>query len=144
FSGWLTRFQPTWFSAVPTMHQSILAHARHTRERLANIRLRFVRSSSAALPPRIFAELERIFESPVIEWYGMTEVTSSPIACNPLPPRQRKAGSVGVPVASDVAIMAEGGALLPYGKTGEVVVRGASVTPGYDRNPQATEAAFAG
>ena len=31
----------------------------------------------------------------MIEWYGMTEVASSPIACNPLPPRQRKAGSVG-------------------------------------------------
>ena len=74
----------------------------------------------------------------------MTEVTSSPIACNPLPPRQRKAGSVGVPMVLDVAIMDEGGALLPGGQTGQVVVRGASVTAGYDGNPKATEAAFAG
>jgi len=144
FSAWLTAFQPTWYSAVPTMHQAILAHARHNRERLANCRLRFVRSSSASLPPRIFADLERNFETPVIEWYGMTETTSSPIACNPLPPRQRKAGSVGVRVGLDVAIMDEGGALLPGGQTGQVIVRGASVTAGYDGDPRATESAFAG
>lgn len=144
FSAWLTAFRPTWFSAVPTIHQAILAQARHARERLADARLRFVRSSSAPLPPRIFADLERTFESPVIEWYGMTEVTSTPIACNPLPPRPRKAGSVGVPTVLDVAIMDEGGALLTGGQTGQVVVRGASVTKGYDRNPQATKAAFAG
>jgi amino acid adenylation domain-containing protein len=144
FSGWLTAFQPTWYSAVPTIHQAILAQARRCRERLADSRLRFIRSSSASLPPRIFAELERTFESPVIEWYGMTEVTSSPISCNPLPPRQRKAGSVGLPAVLDVAIMDERGALLPGGTTGHVVVRGASVTAGYDGNLSATKAAFAG
>jgi amino acid adenylation domain-containing protein len=144
FSGWLTAFQPTWYSGVPTIHQAILAQARRSRERLADSRLRFVRSSSAPLPPRIFAELERTFESPVIEWYGMTEVTSSPISCNPLPPRQRKAGSVGLPAVLDVAIMDERGALLPGGQNGQVVVRGASVTAGYDGNPEATKAAFAG
>ena len=144
FFAWLTAFQPTWYSAVPTMHQAILAQARHNRERVADCRLRFVRSASAPLPPRIFAELERTFETPVIECYGMTEIASSPIACNPLPPRQRKAGSVGIPVGLDVAIMDEGGALLPGGQTGQVVVRGASVMSGYDGDPMATEAAFAG
>jgi acyl-CoA synthetase (AMP-forming)/AMP-acid ligase II len=144
FFAWLTTFQPTWYSAVPTMHQAILAEARHNRERAANCRLRFIRSSSAPLPPRIFAELEHAFETPVIEWYGMGEVAASPIACNPLPPRQRKPGSVGVPIGLDVAIMEEGGALLPGGQTGQVVVRGASVMVGYDGNPMATDAAFAG
>src|SRR5262249_965056 len=140
---WLSTFQPTWYSAVPTIHQAILAHARQTHERLAAHRLRFVRSSSASLAPSVFSELEGTFESPVIEWYGMTEVTSSPIACNPLPPHLRKAGSVGVPRVLDVAIMDEGGALTCPGNTGEVVVRGASVTKGHEGNPQAAEAAFA-
>jgi acyl-CoA synthetase (AMP-forming)/AMP-acid ligase II len=144
FCEWLAVFRPTWYSAVPTMHQGILAQAAHNHYRLADCRLRFVRSSSAPLAPRTFAELERAFEVPVIEWYGMTEVTSSPIACNPLPPRQRKAGSVGIPVSLEVSIMDEGGALLPSGRTGEVVVRGTSVTSGYDNNPTATTAAFAG
>ena len=144
FPEWLTSLRPTWYSAVPTMHQAILAQPAHDRQRLADSRLRFVRSSSAPLAPHVFAELERTFQAAVIEWYGMTETTSSPIACNPLPPRQRKAGSVGVPVALDVAIMNETGGLLRQGQTGEVVVRGASVTSGYDRNPRATKAARAG
>jgi acyl-CoA synthetase (AMP-forming)/AMP-acid ligase II len=143
FLAWLSAFQPTWYTAVPTIHQAILAQAQHNRERLADSRLRFVRSSSAPLPPRIFTELERTFGTLVIEWYGMTEVASSPVACNPLPPRQRKASSVGIRVGLDVAIMDEGGALLPGGQTGEVVVRGASVMSGYDSNPMATQAAFA-
>jgi acyl-CoA synthetase (AMP-forming)/AMP-acid ligase II len=144
FFGWLTAFRPTWYSAVPTMHQAILAQARRNRERAADCRLRLVRSASAPLPPRIFMELERTFETSVIEFYGMTETASSPIACNPLPPRRRKAGSVGIPVGLDVAIMDEGGALLPGGETGQVVVRGASVMPGYDGDPISTQAAFAG
>ena len=80
----------------------------------------------------------------MIEWYGMTEVTSSPIACNPLPPHQRKAGSVGLPTVLDVSIMDERGALLPRGQTGQVVVRGASRHVGLRRQSEATEAAFAG
>src|SRR5262249_5105478 len=106
FPGWLSAFRPTWYSGVPTMHQAILTQV-HDRERLANSGLRFIRSSSAPLPPRIFAELERTFNCPLIEWYGMTEVTSSPIACNPLPPRERRAGSVGLPTVLDVSIVDE-------------------------------------
>jgi acyl-CoA synthetase (AMP-forming)/AMP-acid ligase II len=69
FFEWLTAFRPTWFSAVPTMHRAILAQALHDRERAADYRLRFVRSASAPLPPRIFAELEQTFETSVIESY---------------------------------------------------------------------------
>jgi len=144
FFAWLTDFRPTWYSAVPTIHQAILAQVRHNRERVADCRLRFIRSGSASLLPHILAELERTFEAPVIEYYAMTETTSTPVACNPLPPRRRKAGSVGVPVGLGVAIMDEGGALLPAGRMGQVVVRGGGVMPGYDGDPMATEAAFAG
>src|SRR5262249_28003000 len=139
FFAWLTNFQPTWCAAVPSMLQAILAQARLSGERVADCPLRFLRTASAPLPRRIFTELERTFETPVIEWYGMTETASAPIGINPLPPRQRKSGSVGIPVALDVAIMGERGALLPGGQTGQVVVRGASVTAGYDGDPGATQ-----
>ena len=144
FFAWLTAFQPTWYSAVSTIHQAILAQARHSHERLADCRLRFIRSGSAPLPSRVLMELESTFEAPVIEYYAMTETTSTPIACNPFPPARRKAGSAGIPVSLDVAIMDEGGALLANGRTGEVVVRGAGVMPGYDGDPIATTVAFAG
>jgi acyl-CoA synthetase (AMP-forming)/AMP-acid ligase II len=144
FFAWLTAFQPTWYSAVPTMHQAILAHARHNRLRVIDSQLRFIRSAAAPLPPRILMELERTFGTSVIEFYGMTETASSPIACNPLPPRRRKASSVGIRVGLDVAIMDQGGALVPRGQRGQVVVRGASVMSGYVGNQMATQAAFAG
>src|SRR5262245_8711247 len=74
----------------------------------------------------------------------MTETTSTLIACNPLPPAQRKAGSAGIPVSLDVAIMDEGGTFLTGGQTGQVVVRGEGVMSGYDGDPMATETAFTG
>lgn len=142
FFGWLAEFRPTWYSAVPTMHQAILAEARRRRERSGATRLRFVRSGSARLPPHTFAELEQTFATCVIEFCGITETAASPVACNPLPPRLRKVGSIGVPVELDVAIVDEAGVCLPSGQTGQVIVRGASLMAGYDADPVATQAAF--
>jgi acyl-CoA synthetase (AMP-forming)/AMP-acid ligase II len=144
FFGWLRDFAPTWYSAVPTMHQAILAQARLNPEQVAGIRLRLVRSASAPLPPRVFAELEQTFGTSVIEFYGMTETASAPIACNPLPPRKSKPGSVGIPVGLDVAILNDRGDVLPTGQIGHVTVRGGSVMPGYDGDAAATAAAFTG
>jgi acyl-CoA synthetase (AMP-forming)/AMP-acid ligase II len=144
FFGWLREFAPTWYSAVPTMHQAILAQARLNPDQIAGIRLRLVRSASAPLPPRVFAELEKTFDTSVIEFYGMTETASAPIACNPLPPRRSKPGSVGIPVGLDVAILNDRGDVLPAGQAGHVTVRGGSVMPGYDGDAAATAAAFSG
>ncbi len=143
FFDWLTEFRPTWYSAVPTMHQAILSQARQRGDRAPH-RLRFIRSASAPLPPAVAAELERTFEAPVIEFYGMTETASAPIACNPFPPRARKTGSVGVPVGLQVAVLDPEGARVPNGQAGQVVVRGASVMGSYDGDAAATQAAFAG
>jgi acyl-CoA synthetase (AMP-forming)/AMP-acid ligase II/aryl carrier-like protein len=140
FFAWMTEFHPTWYSAVPTIHQAILGRAALHRETIASYPLRLIRSSSAALPPQVLTELERVFHAPVIEAYGMTEVPS--IACNPLPPRPRKTSSVGVATGPEVAIMDDRGNLLPAGESGEVVVRGVSVMQGYDNDPLATRNAF--
>src|SRR5260370_24990649 len=86
-------------------------------------------------------ELESPFRAPVIEYYAMTETTSTPIACNPLPPGRRKAGSAGIPVSFDGAIMDEGGAFLTNGQIGEGVGPRAGGMPGYDGDPTATAAA---
>jgi hypothetical protein len=87
------------------------------------------------------AELERVFEVPVLEAYGMTEAAHQ-MTSNPLPPQQRKAGSVGVPTGPEVAIMDEEGRLLANGETGEIVIRGANVTRAYENNPLANQSAF--
>lgn len=140
FFQYLNEFQPTWVTAVPTMHQSILAQS-VKESNPACPSLRFIRSSSAALPPQVMLELERVFGVPVIEAYGMTEAAHQ-MASNPLPPRNRKPGSVGIAAGPEIAIMDQSGRLLSVGEIGEIVIRGANVTPGYDNNPQANQAAF--
>jgi acyl-CoA synthetase (AMP-forming)/AMP-acid ligase II len=141
FFAWLKEFRPTWYTAVPTMHQAILSRAARNEEIVDAARLRLIRSSSAPLPPQVMAALEETFDTPVIEAYGMTEAAHQ-LASNPLPPRARKAGSVGVAAGPELAIMDVEGTLLPAGEAGEIVVRGANVTAGYQNNPAANASAF--
>jgi acyl-CoA synthetase (AMP-forming)/AMP-acid ligase II len=141
FFAWLQQVHPSWFTAVPTMHQAILPLAGRNAAIIAASRLRFIRSSSASLPPQVMLALEQAFGVPVIEAYGMTEA-SHQMTANPLPPRARYAGSVGIAAGPDVATMDEAGNLLAPGGLGEVVIRGRNVTHGYENNPKANDAAF--
>ena len=144
FFEWLEEFQPTWYTAVPTMHQGILAGAARHRALLEKARLRFVRSSSAPLPKSVAAALEDAFQAPLVEAYGMTEAAHQ-IASNPLPPARRKFGSVGLPAGPEVAILFPDGRIRPAGEAGEVgevVIRGPNVTTGYEGNEQANAEAF--
>jgi oxalate---CoA ligase len=134
-------FQPTWYSAVPTMHQAILRIAGSHSESLGRSSLRFIRSSSAALPVRVKAELEKVFDAPVIEAYGMTEAAHQ-MTSNPLPPKERKPGSVGLAAGPQIVIMDSQGKLLSGGRTGEIVIRGANVFQGYENNQRVSAEAF--
>jgi len=141
FADLMKHRQPTWYSAVPTIHQSVLALAKERPEVATNDNLRLIRSSSSSLPPSVMAELEAVFKVPVIESYGMTEAAHQ-MASNPLPPAERKPGSVGVPAGPEMAIMDDDGGLLLAGQTGEIVIRGQSVTAGYVNNAEANDSAF--
>jgi acyl-CoA synthetase (AMP-forming)/AMP-acid ligase II/acyl carrier protein len=138
FIDWMMDMKPTWYTAVPAMHQAILRSAGDRAGIIKESRLRFIRSSSAPLPPMIMAELEALFEVPVIEAYGMTEAAHQ-ITSNPLPPLERKSGSVGMPTHTEVAVVDEMGNFLEAGENGEIVVRGVSVTRGYEYNDEANQ-----
>jgi acyl-CoA synthetase (AMP-forming)/AMP-acid ligase II len=141
FFEWLDELHPTWYTAVPTMHQAIVDAAHAHRDVVRRNPLRFIRSSSAALPAPLATALERCFDAPVIQAYGMTEAAHQ-IASNPLPPGLRKPKSVGVAAGPDVAVMDDEGCLLATGTTGEIVIRGDNVTPGYADDPDANARAF--
>jgi len=141
FFGWFDEARPTWFTAVPTMHQVLLGLAERNVASIAAGRLRLIRSSSASLPPQVMTALEAAFGVPVIESYGMTEAAHQ-MASNPLPPRARYPGSVGIAAGPEIAIMGDDGALLPRGEIGEVVIRGPNVTAGYEANAEANARAF--
>ena len=146
FFAWMDEAKPTWYTAVPTMHQAIVARASKNLEVIARHPLRFMRSSSSSMPPQVITELEAIFKAPLIEAYGMTEATHQ-MASNPLPPGQRKPGTVGMAAGPEIAIRAADGRMLARGtgleNTGEIVIRGPNVTVGYENNPNANAEGFA-
>ena len=142
FFGWLDEMKPTWYTGVPTMHQAILLRAAGNAEVLKHHRLRFIRSSSSALPPTVIAELERVFGVPVVEAYGMTEATHQ-MASNPLG-GPRKAGTVGPSGGPEIRVVNDKGETVPSGQTGEIVIRGPNVMTAYENNPKANADAFYG
>ena len=140
FFSWMQAAQPTWYTAVPTMHQTILSRAPRNAGVIAAVPLRFLRSSSASLPAQVMEALASTFNAPVIEAYGMTEATHQ-MASNPLPPRAQKPGSVGIAAGPEVRIAHELENHLVDG-IGEIVISGENVTPGYESNPEANAKNF--
>jgi acyl-CoA synthetase (AMP-forming)/AMP-acid ligase II len=130
----------TWYSAVPTMHQMLLLRNRGERPPGAE-RLRFIRSSSSALSPETMRQLESRFGAPVLEAYGMTEA-SHQMASNPLPPAERRPGTVGVETGIHIAVMDERGRTLSAGERGEVVIQGPTVLDAYANNAEANAESF--
>ena len=131
----------TWYSGVPTMHQAILLRAQKNSDKAKKLNLRFIRSSSASLPPAIFEQLNDIFQTPVIEAYGMTEATHQ-MASNPLPPAIQKPGLVGMPAGPEICIMNDKNEKLLQGEIGEICIKGDNVTNGYENNLEANKQSF--
>ena len=140
FFGWLEAVDPTWYTAVPTMHQAILARAGRNAAVIEGARLRFLRSSSSSLPGPVMTKLAETFGAPVVEAYGMTEAAHQ-MCSNPVAPGRQKPGAVGLPAGPDVAVACEAEDRLAEG-TGEVVISGPNVTPGYEGNPDANAKSF--
>jgi len=154
FFTWLEEARATWYSAVPTMHQVILARAKRNADVVQRSQLRLIRSSSSPLPPPVLAALEETFEVPVIEAYSMTEAAHQ-MCSNPLPgkyvpltqrslgdPAQPRCGYIGRAAGPEVIIVDHRGKELAFGEPGEIVVRGANITSGYLANPEANANAF--
>ena len=141
-------YDVTWYSAVPTLHQLLLARAGEPLDEArgrprppGTEKLRFIRSCSAALPPQVMHALEAAFGAPVLEAYGMTEAAHQ-MASNPLPPIERKPGSVGPGTDVRISIMDKDGRHLTQGEPGEVVIQGPNVIRGYENNPEANASSF--
>jgi non-ribosomal peptide synthetase component E (peptide arylation enzyme) len=125
------------------MHRAVLSRAAAHSATISSGALRFIRSSSAALPRATLEELEKTFGVPVIEAYGMTEAAHQ-MASNPLPPRLRKPGTVGRAAGPEISVLDADGRTLPARVRGEIAIQGPNVTQGYLRNPKANAAAFTG
>lgn len=141
FFPWFEEFRPTWYTAVPTIHQAVLSYVEANPDLPRSRSLRLIRSSSAPLAPKIKRDLEQVFNVPVLEAYGMTEA-SHQICSNPLPPGERKEGSVGLATGAEIAVVDGAGNPLSSGEVGEIVIRGANVLSKYAGNPTANRESF--
>ena len=143
FIDGLKTLRPSWYVASYNFNVGVHSALRADASRVAGHTLRFIRTTSGHLESAIAAGLEKIFGVPVIEAYSSTE--SGRICGNPLPPRERKRGSVGPPTLhSKVSIVDDEGLAVAAGERGEVAVRGPNVFDGYDGDPAANAAAFFG
>jgi len=142
-SFWATvrEHRVSWYSAVPTIHQVLLARSKPGAKPAGAEHLRFIRSCSAALSPQTMVDMEERFGVPVLEAYGMTEAAHQ-MSSNPLPPGVRKSGSVGCGTGVSVAILNAAGDILPAGTVGEVSIKGPNVFGGYEGNATANAEAF--
>ena len=121
------QFEPTWFQAVPTMLQALLADREPVSGEAGKLRL--IRSVSSTLPEPLRQSVEDRFGVPVIEIYGMTE-TAGVIASPPLD--APRSGSVGVSAGPEITIVDAFGNPLPGGVRGEILVRGENVIGRYE------------
>jgi acyl-CoA synthetase (AMP-forming)/AMP-acid ligase II len=140
---WPTQRQTgaTWYSGVPTIHKILLDKA--DADGAPEKSFRFIRSCSAPMSPVAIAAVEARFGAPFLEAYGMTEA-SHQMSSNPLPPGDRRPGTVGAGTGVGVSIRDESGNAVPAGQQGEVCVSGPNVTHGYANNPEANATAFWG
>jgi acyl-CoA synthetase (AMP-forming)/AMP-acid ligase II len=143
FERILAERRPSWFTASPAMHLATLEHFKNAGRTPLGGHLRFFRSSSAPLPASAIGELERLFEAPLVETYGLTE-TASMICSNPLPPGVRKPGSVGIAFGAEIRVADENGKDRPAHQNGEILVRGPSVIKRYGVTADLMPEAFFG
>lgn len=126
----------THLPAVPQMHALLMQYVRaQGMAQLASPTLRYVSSGGAPLDPGWKARAEAFYGLPLQNGYGMTETTAATniTASQPGDPDV----SVG-PVLPGVEMKIDDTVSGGSDGTGEVLVRGPNITPGYFRNPEET------
>jgi long-chain acyl-CoA synthetase len=135
----IRRDRVTVFQGVPTMYIALLNHPR--REEFDTGSLRLCVSGGAALPVEVLRGFEAAFGCVILEGYGLSE--TSPVASFNHPDRERKPGSIGIPVEGvEMRLVLPDGSDVPAGEVGEIAIRGHNVMKGYWRREEATQEAI--
>lgn len=140
----MDRDNVTIFAGVPTMYWAMLnvpdAEKKFNLEKIAS-NLRICASGGAAMPVEVMKAFDAKFKVKILEGYGLSE--TSPVATFSRLDKQRKPGSIGVPVwGVELRVVDEEDKDVPVGELGEIVIRGHNVMKGYYKRPEATSDAF--
>jgi acyl-coenzyme A synthetase/AMP-(fatty) acid ligase len=138
FPAWLTAYRPTYIATTPAVLRSLAVEDGTTVDALRRWPCR-IHATGAPLSPADLDHLEAALGVPILNDYGMTE--ASAIAIEPYPRLRRVPGTVGLPQC-ELRLLGADGALVDHGETGEIVVRGPRVFPGYLDDPAANVSAF--
>ena len=130
------QLRPTYFSAVPTIYALLLTTGSGRHPDLSS--LRFAVCGAAPSTREMLEAAEKFFGIPILEGYGLTEVTCAS-AVNPID-GPRKPGTVGPALPGQrIRIVDEHLRDVPTGEAGEVLITGPVVMAGYLNNPTATD-----
>lgn len=121
--------EATWYSAVPTIHEILLA--RVSDEDVTRPPLRFIRSCSAPLSAATAQRVEETFHAPVLAAYGLTEATHQVSSVHPGADITHRRHTVGQPTGTELRIVSSEGTECPIGVGGQVWLRGPTVVRGY-------------
>ena len=131
----IERDHVTTLLGVPTMYSAILHHEGAGQSDTSSLELCV--SGGAAMPVEVLRAFEAKFDCKVLEGYGLSETCG--IGSFNRPDRERKAGSIGIPVDGvEMKLVDEKGEEVPQGEVGEVLMRGPVVMKGYWNRPDAT------
>jgi long-chain acyl-CoA synthetase len=123
------------FQGVPTMYSALLHHEGH--EKFDTATLELCVSGGSAMPVELMRSFEEAFGCKILEGYGLSE--SSPVASFNRPDRERKPGSIGIPIEGvEMKVVDDDGNDVPQGEVGEIVIRGHNVMKGYWNKPDET------
>ncbi len=121
---WIDRYQPSFFTAVPSMYRSILQQVNEMNWTPKKSSLRFLVTGSDKIVASEIQAVESVFSVPLIQFYGMSEVSPLP-AVRGLPPEITPDGAIGKinPLWQVACLDEELNLLLPE-QEGEIVLRG--------------------
>jgi len=135
----LEKYKGTIFNCVPALYAGVVNHPDVKKYNLKSIKI--CSSGAAPLPPELAKRFEEVTGAILFEGYGLSE-TSPVTHINPTNRRDRKFGSIGLPISDTVAKMLDvetGTKEMPIKQTGELAVHGPQVMKGYWNKPQETE-----
>ena len=123
------------FQGVPTMYSALLHQ--EGRDKFDTSTLELCVSGGSAMPVELMRGFEDAFKCKILEGYGLSE--SSPVASFNRPDRERKPGSIGIPIEGvDMKVVDDDGNDIAQGEVGEILIRGHNVMKGYWNKPDAT------
>ena len=132
--------ESTILYAVPTMINRLVELASASPPQRSS--LRFCVSGGSSLPVEVFKRFESLFDTWIMECYGLTECSPT---CLENPPGRTRTGSIGFPVPGFRARVVDDNDddVMP-GEVGELLIAGPGVMKEYLNQPEATAVTLRG